>query len=94
MPQHAPDTLARAADWRDQAACRETDPELFFSDVPGTVGRAVAVCDGCPVIQQCGTWALAQHIKEGVWGGLTADERRLIHRRGYKGRSRGKQGAA
>ncbi|RCH65586.1 WhiB family transcriptional regulator [Streptomyces sp. SDr-06] len=74
-------------DWRHQASCREEDPELFFPI--GTTGPALvqieeakAVCRyRCPVREQCLRWALASGQDEGVWGGLSADERRLIKRR-------------
>ncbi len=51
-------------DLRDYAACRDTDPELFFPI--GNAGpallqldRARQVCAGCPVHTSCLEWALA-----------------------------------
>jgi WhiB family transcriptional regulator, redox-sensing transcriptional regulator len=74
-------------DWRDHAACRDADPELFFPD--GDIGSARAqvktaklICRGCPVSATCLNWALADGQEAGIWGGLTEDERRRLHRRG------------
>jgi WhiB family redox-sensing transcriptional regulator len=70
-------------DWRDLAACRDEDPELFFPI--GTAGpardqikRARAVCRRCPVVDECLLWALTAGQAEGIWGGLTAEERRAF----------------
>ena len=85
-------TAARSArdlrpDWRDAAACRDADPELFFPD--GDLGSARAqlktaklICRGCPVSATCLSWALASGQEAGIWGGLTEDERRGLLRRG------------
>lgn len=74
----------RRRDWRDDAACRREDPELFFP--VGTRGPAArqieqarAVCAGCPVRSDCLLEALAAGV-EGIWGGLTEDERRDLLR--------------
>ena len=73
------------SDWRDRAACRDEDPELFFP--VGTTGpalaqaeRARAVCRRCPVIEECRHWALSTGQDAGVWGGLTSEERRALRR--------------
>ncbi|MCI0386399.1 WhiB family transcriptional regulator [Streptomyces sp. CNQ085] len=76
--------------WRESAACRGEDPELFFPIGDGGLARqqtarARAVCLGCPVMPQCRDWAVRSGETEGVWGGTTAAERRLI-RRGFAGR--------
>lgn len=49
--------------WREHAACRTEDPDLFFPI--GTTGpaalqteQAKAVCRTCPVQEQCLRWAL------------------------------------
>jgi WhiB family redox-sensing transcriptional regulator len=71
-------------DWRDHAACREMDPDLFFPI--GTAGESVVqideareVCRTCPVCGPCLRWALDSG-SAGVWGGTTEDERRTLRR--------------
>jgi WhiB family redox-sensing transcriptional regulator len=66
--------------WRDRAACRSEDPELFFpvgDDGPALrqVAQARAVCARCPVVAECLSFALVA-LSEGVAGGLTVEERR------------------
>ena len=68
-------------DWRLDAACRGLDP-LVFHPSEGDEGlEAKAVCAECPVRQDCLDHALAVREKDGVWGGLTAIERRRLLRR-------------
>jgi WhiB family transcriptional regulator, redox-sensing transcriptional regulator len=74
-------------DWRDEAACRDADPELFFPDADNRYARAQVktaklICRGCPVSATCLSWALASGQQVGIWGGLTEDERQRLHRRG------------
>ena len=73
-------------EWRDDAICRDTDPELFFP--VGTTGhalvqidRAKEVCEECSVSKQCLDFALETNQDSGIWGGLTEEERRVIRRR-------------
>jgi WhiB family redox-sensing transcriptional regulator len=73
-------------DWRDRAACRDADPELFFpvsSIGPGArqIAEAKAVCARCPVRDRCLDYALANGLDHGVFGGTTDDERRQLIRR-------------
>lgn len=72
--------------WRDHAACRYEDPELFFPI--GTSGpylmqteQAKAVCRRCPVMEECLRWALETAECMGVWGGTSEMERRALRRR-------------
>ena len=74
------------ADWRDDALCRDTDPELFFP--VGTTGNALVqidnakeVCTECPSSQGCLDFALETNQDSGIWGGLTEEERRVIRRK-------------
>ena len=67
--------------WVERAACRDSDPELFFPvtghETPAyarQVEQARQVCRRCPVLDECRTWAL-DHLPYGVAGGLTADGR-------------------
>ncbi|MET8682055.1 WhiB family transcriptional regulator [Streptomyces sp. NPDC004647] len=82
--------------WRQSAACRNEDPELFFPI--GTSGPAIlqeqeakTVCERCPVTEQCLEWALENNQDSGVWGGLDENERRTIRRRNAKARSRARR---
>lgn len=74
-----------ATDWRTHAACRNTDPALFFPI--GTTGPAVeqiqsakAVCDECPAREPCLDFAMRTRQDSGVWGGMTEDERHRLRR--------------
>ena len=68
--------------WAALAACRDADPELFFSDgsANGT-GVALRICAGCAVAEECLEWALTARAAFGVWGGTTEQERRRLLRR-------------
>lgn len=74
--------------WRNGAACKKVDPELFFPVGSVTSGpgleqadKAKAVCGGCTVQDECLTYALEHNQDAGIWGGLTEDERRALKRR-------------
>lgn len=64
-----------AVDWWGEAACRweEVGTELFFSTI--AENEAKKICAGCPVREPCLRYALEHRQNEGVWGGLSADER-------------------
>jgi WhiB family redox-sensing transcriptional regulator len=72
-------------DWRDHAACRGLDPDLFFP--VSTKGASLTdieadkrVCQGCPVTTPCLRWALDVGHVSGIWGGTTEEERRALRR--------------
>ena len=72
-------------DWRDDATCRDLDPDLFFP--VGVTGVAVeqieaakAFCKVCPSQGQCLEFAITTNQEYGVWGGTTEDERRVLRR--------------
>lgn len=61
--------------WWDLAACRETDPEVFFPDPGVNANRAKSICRRCPVRDACLEDALdSGDIYHGVRGGLSARE--------------------
>jgi WhiB family transcriptional regulator, redox-sensing transcriptional regulator len=66
--------------WRDHAACRGIDPDVFYPVTDEEAEPAKAVCDQCSVRQACLEYALAAREREGVWGGATERERRRIIR--------------
>jgi WhiB family redox-sensing transcriptional regulator len=77
--------------WRDNGACLDEDPELFFAI--GSTGPALrqieeakAVCRRCEVVDTCLRWAIESRQETGVWGGLSEDERRALKRRNARAR--------
>ena len=66
------------ADWHGQANCRGIDPELFFPERGGSSAEAKAVCAGCVVREQCLDYALENHERFGIWGGLSERQRRHV----------------
>jgi WhiB family redox-sensing transcriptional regulator len=66
--------------WRQHAACRGLDPEVFYPVSDEEAEVAKAVCAECAVRQLCLEHALAVREKDGVWGGATERERRRIIR--------------
>ena len=70
-----------AARWRELAACRGSDLEMFFPGRGESAGPARQVCAACPVRQPCLDYAITNRIAYGVWGGLTERERRALRSR-------------
>ena len=66
--------------WRDHAACRGVDPDIFYPVTEEESEVAKAICAMCSVRSSCLEHALAGREKEGVWGGATEKERRRIIR--------------
>jgi WhiB family redox-sensing transcriptional regulator len=71
--------------WRDRAACRDSNPDLFFP--VGSTGGALeeiqaakAVCGTCPVREECLAFALETNQEAGIWGGASEEERRTLRR--------------
>jgi WhiB family redox-sensing transcriptional regulator len=78
-------TGAERTDWRDHAACRRLDPDLFFPvSTSGAslteIEAAKHVCQRCPVAASCLRWALDLGQVAGIWGGTTEEERRVLQR--------------
>lgn len=78
--------------WRVNAACRDTDPNLFFP--VGTTGPAVEqirsakeVCCGCLARDACLEFAIVTNQDTGIWGGTAEDERRLLRRAWLRARA-------
>lgn len=78
-------------DWRHRALCRDEDPELFYpvgDSGPALlqIAEAKSVCRRCPVVSECLTWALENGQNDGVWGGMSENERRALKRRNARAR--------
>ncbi|ADP80983.1 WhiB family transcriptional regulator [Frankia sp. AgB1.9] len=75
--------------WRQDAACRDGDPDAFFPpDGRNTKARAAAetrarkICSTCAVRRPCLATAIFRQEEHGVWGGLTSDQRANLIPRG------------
>lgn len=75
--------------WREEARCKETDPNLFFpigTTEPALlqIEAAKVICRQCNVRQECLDCALGLEdgrvTEYGIWGGLTEEERRYMRR--------------
>ena len=75
--------------WQEQSACSSPaiDPELFF--VEETLrgkkkkqkeNEAKKICRKCPVVKECLLHALTVPELYGIWGGMTAEQRRAVVR--------------
>jgi WhiB family redox-sensing transcriptional regulator len=74
-----------ADDWREEAMCRDTDPDIFFPEGHNErenrqkVQAAKAICGTCPVQIQCLEWATSNGQRWGVWGGRNLGAGRAHH---------------
>lgn len=79
-PQGGRDLVDATTDWRQAAACRGHDPELWFSALPADRDRAATLCATCPVRSRCLSAALGFEAtgggNYGLWGGYSERDRR------------------
>jgi len=69
-----------ATTWRQLAACRGLDADIFYPTSDEEAEEAKAICASCHVRQPCLEQAITQRERDGVWGGLTERERRRLIR--------------
>lgn len=86
-------TRAESIDnFRDLAACRGKDPNLFYPKTKAKEASEIAkrICAGCPVFEECREHANNQATREhhGIWAGETVDERDTRRRREARQRAR------
>lgn len=83
-----PKPLIDQYDWQFAGACRQINPETFFSPDAERGPRrrsreaaAKAVCALCPVVAECLKHAMEVREPYGVWGGLNPTERENLSAR-------------
>lgn len=72
--------------WREEAACRDADVELFFSQSESDQREALAYCAECPVRERCLMTAVLVGEEYGIWGGTLEGERRGLAREARRSR--------
>jgi len=75
----------------DQGLCRETDPEIFFSESksPDKYDQAKLICHRCPLEKDCFEYAVITRVS-GCWGG-TDEKQREDYRREARRQTRLKE---
>lgn len=68
-------------DWREQALCRQSDPEAWWPEIlnnhlPKASVQALGVCRTCTVRPYCVEEGWDE--RWGIWGGYTASQRELL----------------
>ena len=79
-------TIEFDPDWKLQGNCLDVDHDLFFPERGQSTRLAKMYCwggnlkgriiDPCPVRLECLQYALEQNAPYGIWGGMSARERR------------------
>lgn len=69
-------------DWMHDAACRDEPTAVWFPHGNSTAEMIPAkeICSVCPVRRECLEYALVTDQPDGVWGGLTAGERKRLRK--------------
>lgn len=64
--------------WELQANCFGMDTDIFYPEIntKEKIEQAKQICEDCPVRAMCLQVALDKNEKYGIWGGLTAKERK------------------
>ncbi len=85
VPSQRAPARDQAGPWHTEAVCRRDEAGLFFAPSKEPTAARLAreeaakgVCARCPVMIECREHALLQPEPYGVWGGLTAAERRVV----------------
>ena len=66
----------RGPAWMAHAVCASVDPSIFHPDQGESPKAAKSICATCPVTAECLSWALSTNEVAGIFGGLTAGQRR------------------
>lgn len=66
--------------WEEHALCRGEHIDIFFEHW-NYEQRAKSVCNGCVVQEQCLLFAVQNGYWEGIWGGMTPEERKIWARK-------------
>jgi len=72
--------------WMSGAVCAQIDPDLWFAEEGNYHAsiEAKRICQTCPVLAECGEYAIKGNILYGIWGGMTLRERQAVKRRSRK----------
>lgn len=78
-------------DQHGELPCSNYPDAFFHDDEKGPGGKrwnyviAKRLCSSCPIMVECGQYALEANEDYGVWGGLSPVERRQLKQKRVKG---------
>ena len=81
----APELLEWRPEWQTEALCRLGRPEWWFPPrgrSPALMAATRSVCLVCPVLDDCLSFAIGEHMNIGTWGGLAPRARKALQRDG------------
>jgi WhiB family redox-sensing transcriptional regulator len=64
--------------WHTDAECRRHPELTWFPTLSYQAAPAKRVCAACPVRVECLAYAISKSDLDGIWGGLSAKERRRL----------------
>ena len=77
-----PESIGLDENWETRGSCRNNKyhPDLWFptKNEEFTTQLAIKICFSCPVIMECRATSIARGEKNGVWGGLSEDQRQQM----------------
>lgn len=82
LPNAEAQPEAATNNWRNEANCLGSDPDMFFPESKDKryAKDALAVCRRCEVKDDCLDHAIENDEKYGIWGGMTPAERDALSR--------------
>lgn len=60
--------------------CAQVDGDAWFPEKGDNIVAAQKICFKCPHRTECAEWGI-KHESFGIWGGLSANDRRKIRRK-------------
>jgi len=85
MSDYLADTFSTTPEWmlNPDRNCASGHPDEWFPSSVRPLGLrpevyAQQLCEGCPVVNACGEWAVPQPELLGIWGGLTEGSRKKL----------------
>ena len=90
LPNAEAQPEAATNNWRNEANCLGSDPDMFFPDSKDKryAKDALAVCRKCEVKDDCLDHAIKNDEKYGIWGGMTPAGRDALSRTRQNRRTR------
>lgn len=86
--------LLGTAPARTGLPCQENPADLWFAELPHEVEEAKALCQTCPLREECLAGALERREPWGVWGGQLVLQGTVVPRKRPRGRPRKDEVAA